>query len=111
MAANEPVSLAFAKLVELGLALGFKSVSQLDGCAEFAIDDQWWCALNGHRERTKCTRGAEVPSFHAYVEFNGWPAGVISPRGGEFVAGAAANEDAFIAALESAIKQRETNAR
>jgi hypothetical protein len=80
---------------------GVKSICDLPGCWELTAG-AWWVAVNGHREPTKCSRGVEVPGFHAYVEFNGWPAGIFSPHGtGEFVVSADANAAAFIAALEA----------
>lgn len=41
----------------------------------------------------------------AKIKFNGWPAGVIDPLGGIIAAGQAANEDSFIAAIESELGQ------
>lgn len=38
--------------------------------------------------------------YQAKIKYNGWPAGIIDPRGGVIAAGEAANEDAFIAAIE-----------
>ena len=38
--------------------------------------------------------------FHTYIEYNGWPAGVLNPLGeGEFAAGTGANVESFVAAL------------
>lgn len=48
--------------------------------------------------------GVTVPPFHAYLEYNGWPAGLINPFGGTVAAGREANEDALVAALRAAIK-------
>ena len=40
-------------------------------------------------------------NLQAKLTFNGWPAGIIDPMGGIIAAGAAANEDTFIAAIEA----------
>lgn len=93
---------AFAKIAKLGCALGVSDIYKLPGCWELQIDDQWWIAMNGHKTPTKDSHGFEVPPFHAAVEYNGWPAGIISPAGGIIAAGSCANENTFIAALEAA---------
>lgn len=97
------MSEAFALIMQLATSLGVSGINRLDGCWEHAIDGNWRVAVNGHGEPVKCSTGAEVPAFTAYVEWNGWPAGIISPRGGEIVAGSAANEDTLIAALQKAL--------
>lgn len=64
------------------------------------------------RSRTVTTSGkTEVPAFHCYVEFNGWPAGLLSPYDGTFAAGEAANEETFIAALEQATERAKRGAQ
>ena len=75
------------------------------GCWELRVDEQWEIAMNGHNSPIQCSHGCEVPPFAVYVQFNGWPAGVIGPSGGWIAAGEVANEDAFIAAV-----RRRTNA-
>lgn len=92
---------AFCAIVDAAQRLGVGNISLLPGCWEWDIDGVWWLAINGHREPMACSHGNAVPPFHAYVEFNGWPAGIFSPSGGEFVAGSAGNEDSFIAALKA----------
>jgi hypothetical protein len=69
-------------------------------CWEEQIDEHWWIAGNGHNYPVECSKGVEVQSFHVYVEFNGWPAGVINPFDGVLAAGELANEETFIAALK-----------
>ncbi len=44
-------------------------------------------------------------TLQAKLKFNGWPAGIIDPAGGIIAAGEAANEDAFIAAIEADLGQ------
>ncbi len=44
-------------------------------------------------------------NLQAKLKFNGWPAGIIDPRGGIIAAGSAANEDTFITAIEADLGQ------
>lgn len=97
---------AFGRLVELALATGATSIKDLPGCWEHDVDGRWWVAVNAHGEPVKCSHGVEVEPFRAYVEFDGWPAGVLTPDGGEFAAGSEANEDTFIAALVAATEKQ-----
>lgn len=84
-AAERPVSEAYVALAEYSLSLGIRNIKDLPGCWEQQIDDVWWVAANGHPEPVKCSEGAEVPPYHMYLVFNGWPAGVIGPYGGTLV--------------------------
>jgi hypothetical protein len=93
---------AFLEIAHLAERLGIANIRALPGCWEHQIDKRWWIAVNANENATVCSRGPTVPPYSAYVEFNGWPAGIINPRGGVIAAGAAANEDAFIAALKAA---------
>jgi hypothetical protein len=99
---NPPIKEAFYEIVMLAERMGVEDINELPGCWECQIDERWWIAVNGHREPAKCSAGPEVPPFTAYVQFNGWPAGIIDPYGGIIAAGDAANEDAFITALKGA---------
>lgn len=101
---TEPTEIAeaFAEIVRLAERRGVTSIGQLAGCWETSVGPSWWIAVNGHAHPVRCTHGVDVPPFAAYVEYNGWPAGLFNPRGGEFVAGASANESAFIEALRGA---------
>lgn len=103
---NESIPEVFFEIMNLAEARGVRRINELPGCWELALDKQWWIALNGHREPVKCSRGADVPPFACYVEFNGWPAGLVSPgpEGGVLAAGQAANEDALIEALRNAAR-------
>ncbi len=73
------------------------------------VDEQWTFAVNANREPVKTVDGVPVDPFHVYVEFNGWPAAVISPTGdGVFAAGTAANVTAFnVAVLKAAQARKE----
>lgn len=97
-----PLVEAFARIAELGGALGVRNVNELPGCWEHQIDEHWHLSLNGHKEAITDSKGREVPPFHASIDWNGWPAGLISPGGGIIAAGACANEDTFIEALKAA---------
>lgn len=97
-----PLIEAFARIAELGGALGVRDVNKLPGCWEHQVDELWHISLNGHRKTIKDSKGFEVPSFHAAIEYNGWPAGLIGPGGGIIAAGECANEDTFIEALKAA---------
>lgn len=103
MATNKYTA-AFCAVVELAEALGVSKINEFPGCWELQVDDQWFIALNGHDKPTACSRnptGFEgVAPFCCYVEFNGWPAGVVSPSDGVFAAGSAANEQTFIEAMK-----------
>ncbi len=63
----------------------------------------WGIWVNGTGSEAK-VKGVDLPAFHAYIEWNGWPAGVIDSFGGTIAAGEAANEDALIAALKDEIE-------
>jgi hypothetical protein len=97
----------FKELCEYGLALGMKNISELPGCWEQKIDENWWIACNGHENPVQCSKSAgaaTVPPFSFYIEFNGWPAGIVDAGGGSLCAGAIANEETLITALQSARK-------
>jgi hypothetical protein len=95
-----PVPEVMVEIVEAALRLGHASIKDLPGCCEFEAGE-WWVAVNGHEQPQRCSRGARVPGFHAYVEFNGWPAGLVSAAGGTLAAGTAANEASLLAALRA----------
>ena len=58
------------------------------------LDDHWSIKINGFHEEKD-----SVPPYHMMIEFNGFPAGCVSPWEGVFAAGTEANEDAFIDAV------------
>jgi hypothetical protein len=87
------------QIVELAARLGVVGINKIDGCWEHQVDAHWWFAVNGHPEATECSKGTKVPPFAAYIEFNGWPAGIVDPGGGTLCAGAVGNEANLIAAL------------
>ena len=95
---------AFLLAAELADARGATPLNKHKACWEAKVDDNWWLAINAHREPTPCRGGAEVPPGHVYVEWNGWPAGFINAYGGSMAAGEAANEDTLCTALRAAAK-------
>jgi hypothetical protein len=98
----------FARVIDLGIALGWNKIDQLPGCQHIRIDERWECWINPHREATECGTGGKVPPFSVYFQFNGWPAGVCDAGGGWLAAGRIANEDALTAALDGAIAREKT---
>ena len=103
---DDDVSEAFAKIARLGCILKAEPLNKWPGGLEIAIDERWWIAVNGHNETTKCSKGADVLPFHAWIEYNGWPAGMVSPTGGIIATGSCANENTFIEALDKRIQRR-----
>ena len=96
-----------AKLAE---ALGVQAINKLPGCWECKIDKHWKVVCNGHTKPIPWIDGFGRPviiePFEMYFEFNGWPAGSISPAtGGLFAAGTEANLDTLMAALIAATKK------
>jgi hypothetical protein len=102
---NEPtVCEAFAVLADLCIALGEAPLSKHVACWEHKIDERWAVAVNGHNEPKHCSFSAvPVDPFNCYVQFNGWPAGILNPYGGIIAAGELANEATFIEAMRDRI--------
>jgi hypothetical protein len=98
---------AFVLAMELGYKSGMRSIKDLPGCWTYKVDEQWTIHVNGHAVIMACASGADIPPYHMYVEYNGWPAGLLGKDGGEFAAGEGANEGTFIEALKAAIEKRE----
>lgn len=99
---SEP-KLAWVGVVALAMRDGIARLPDHNGgIYERKIDDQWRVVMNGNKTPASHD-GIELAPFSIYVEFNGWPAGVIDPGGGIIAAGEAANEDTFIAAIERAL--------
>lgn len=95
----------------LVLALGAAPLNKHAGCWEHQIDESWRVAINGHREAHD-VEGVSLPPFHIYLEYNGWPAGILHPlTGGLMAAGEAANEGTLIAALVRAIERANGNSK
>ena len=109
---ERPMSAAFIRICDLALELGVRAINGLPACWEHQVDEHWFIAVNGHGEAQKTSNGNAVPPFNCYIEFSGFPAGLITPYDGIIAAGSVANEDSFIAALERATEKarKETGA-
>lgn len=109
MTAEQPVCEAFYKLAELAGALGIKSINDLPGCWEHAIDNQWTVAMNGHSGPVICSHGASLPGYHCYIERLGTPMGLIQPYGGVLIdmenARDGTTENALISAIDAALSR------
>ena len=94
---SDPVQAVLA----LAYHLGVRNLGEATSCWEQQIDDRWWVAINPTRDEKATSKGGPaLPPASVYVEFNGWPAGLLSfMHGGEFAAGEAANPDTFAAAI------------
>lgn len=70
------------------------------------LGKQWRCWINATDQGQKvgnCTQ--EIRPFEMYVEFNGWPAGIVDPHDGVIAAGEEANVFTFRDAVKRAIMQ------
>lgn len=61
---------------------------------EHRIDDHWFIKINGHSKEMQ-----EIPPYCMTIEYDGFPAGCISPFDGTMLAGEEINEDEFIDAV------------
>lgn len=83
-----------------------------EGCWSIALDQHWSLAVNAHPAAARWTNPRSgdshtVPAFSVYLDFNGWPAGLIDPHGAHIAAGRAANADTFLAAVDAAVRRRQ----
>ena len=101
----EPLPQAFAKAVDLFVyelnLLGYEDLQVYPGIFAVQVDDLWEIAT--HAQAGPIDR---LPPYTIRIRFNGWPAGVLDAGGGVITAGVAANENAFIAALDAALAVR-----
>lgn len=100
-------AVAILKIAELHEAMALPALNEL-GVWHYVIDDAWQFAINGTDEEQDVTPDeamkATIPPYHAAVWYNGWVAGLMHPMGGTMMAGAGANEDAFIAVMDRTIE-------
>lgn len=96
------ISSVFSKACDLAIGLGHSEINKLPGCLEITVDEHWWFAINAHQEKVESSKG-NVPAGSIYFEFNGWPAGMVDAGGGTLCAGALANEEELIKALDAAM--------
>jgi hypothetical protein len=88
----DQLSTAFYMVARLADKLGEAPIK--DKLWTHKVDDHWLVKING------CPKEKEsIPPYHTMVEFNGFPAGCVSPFEGVFAAGTEANEDGFIDAV------------
>jgi hypothetical protein len=92
----------FMAIADYAIRKGAAPLHRHVGCWEAQVDASWWIAVNGHGTPMATSRGGEMlPPYHAYVEYHGWPAGLLHAGGGVMAAGEAANEETFRTALET----------
>jgi hypothetical protein len=108
----EGIGEAYAKVLELGVELEIRNITSQPGAWVHRVDGTWIIAVNPHQEELEVeidgTMGGRLQSFEIGVWFNGWLTGILTPTGGAIAAGAAANEAAFIRALDLAITEART---
>lgn len=106
---NKGISETMLLVGELAHKLKVSSIKDLPGPWIHSVDDKWIIAVNGKQTRQEVipqgTMGATIEPYHMAVWCNGWLAGIISPAGGWFASGDAANEDNFISLLKEKIAQ------
>lgn len=94
-----PLCAGYVAVVDLHVALG---LPPLGGKVIEHRVGPWRVRWNGGKEEQE-----GIPPFHMVVYYNGFPAGVMNPGIGLLAAGAAANEDTFIAAFTEAARAAE----
>ena len=102
--ANELISEVFDLIAQACMRRKLTPIK--DKLIGIELDDHWKFWVNGYSEPQKfITCGVEqtLAPFHAYIEFNGWPAGIVNHYGGAIAAGDLANETTFIEALKKDI--------
>lgn len=91
---------AFHVAMEFAVASGAENIKDLPGCWSGKVDEHWSLKCNGHDHKID-----GVPPYCFYIEFNGWPAGIIAPNVGTIAAGKLANEETFISACLAATRK------
>lgn len=97
----DEITTAFYLIMKIAKKEGVSEIGRLPGLWEYQVDENWRFKVNGHDHDVD-----GVPPFHALILYNDLPAGLISPFGGVIADGAAANEDAFIAAMQKRIEEK-----
>ena len=92
-------------VADLAFAAKAAPINQNPSCWYYRIDEAWEIATNPHKV-TDRWRDIDIEPFTTYVQFNGWPAGIIGADGsGCIAAGEAANIETFVAAIEKRIEE------
>lgn len=87
-------------LMDAHARAGLPSLAQMPGKRWAGTCGPWSWLVSANPTPITTEGGVTVMPFHAYIEFNGWPAGVLRVMGdGQFAAGSEANPEAFAAAL------------
>jgi len=89
----DQLSTAFYMVARLADKLGEAPIK--DKVWENQIDEHWFIKINGHSKEVK-----GLPAYCMEIEYDGFPAGNISPFDGTMLAGEEINEDEFIAAVQ-----------
>ena len=99
---TEPIFLTMGALCH---ARGLTPLNRHPGAVQVVVDEHWTFWINGSQGPVASPKGeGTLGRFEAYVEFNGWPAGILDPAGGVLAAGEVANEDTFRAAILRALQ-------
>lgn len=93
----DEIAEVFDLVAQLAVQQGHCNVTDL---VTIRVDDKWTVKVNGHRTETK----EHIPPFHAAIEYNGFPAGLITPFGGSMVDHPNANESLLCEALRAALE-------
>lgn len=105
---------AFYRVVDLAVALDPTPLSErASRVIEIAVDEHWRVVLNGDSVAHAIPmypQGPALAPWSVYVEWNGFPAGLLDAGGGVIAAGEAANEATLIAALVAAKARVEAEA-
>ncbi len=90
-----PDQVAFAEVWNYAAKLAIKDgkapLNALSGFWQRKVGESWEIWLHAQKEPLKLPSGTPLEPFTMYVEFNGWPAGVLDPHGGSIAAGSLAN--------------------
>lgn len=98
-----PISEAFQLICELAHKRGARSIKDEPGLHVVKIDDHWTAKVNPHGDTVD-----HVLPYHIWLEWNGWPAGMIhATSGGLVAAGSLANEGTLIEAVKAAIERED----
>lgn len=99
---------ALGSIINLTQALGIKNLAALPDAWQYKLDDQWHIAINAQDHNVAIAppgaASVTIPPYHFAVWFNGRPAALFSPSGGQFAAGEAANEETFCQAVEKVLE-------
>ena len=89
-------------LLEYVTFLGIKRINEIDGLWVHQIDETWLIKCNGHQETIE-----NVPGYCWAIEYNGWPAGILSVMGDGIMAmGMGANEHTLAEAINAKMNSK-----